>query len=191
MHVAIIGSHCTGKTTLYNALKKEYPDYVFVDEYINTLQKMNVPFNEKCSDMTQYIASDICIDALQHKNLISDRCLLDVLAYSKYLKGIGAVSQKCYNEIRNRWMSYHVEYDMFFYARPLEMSIEDNGVRSTDQQFQKGVQTIFEQFLFDKEYGWLYDTKKPKIYQLPEGLDTRINFVKEKMHEFTQCIERH
>lgn len=186
MHVAIIGSHCTGKTTLFNALKRVFPEYVFVEEYIKILQEMNIPFNERCSDMTQYIASDICIDALNHENFISDRCLLDVLAYSVYLYKNNVISETCLEEIRDRWFSYNIKYDIFFYARPLQEVIEDNGVRSTDREFQKGVQEIFEQFLFDKEYDWLYDCKGPKIYLLPDGLEERILFVKEKMDEFAK-----
>lgn len=184
MHVAIIGSHCTGKTTLFNALKKVYPDYVFIDEYIKTLQEMNVPFNETCNDMTQYIASDLCIDALHNENFISDRCLFDVLVYSTYLYKNNVISETCFEEIRNRWFSYNLNYDIFFYARPLQDFVEDNGIRSTDKEFQKGVQEIFEQFLFDKDYDWLFDYKGPKIYKLPEGFEERLIFVKEKIDEF-------
>lgn len=187
MHVAIIGSHCTGKTTLLNALKKEFPDYIFVDEYIKTLQDMSVPFNEVCTDMTQYIASDICIDAFKHKNFISDRSLLDVLAYSRYLCEKNVISKECYDEIRLRWEAHNIDYDILFYAKPLKQEIENNGIRSTDQEFQKGVQDIFEQFLFYEEYQWLYDEERQEVYQLPNDLDERIKFVKEKIDEFTKC----
>lgn len=184
MRIALIGSHCTGKTTLFNALREVYPDYRFVEEYIQTLQKMNIPFNEVCNDMTQYIASDICINELHGDNIISDRCLFDVLAYSKYLYGKGIISETCYEEIRNRWLAYNINYDILFYARPLFKEIEDNGVRSTDIEFQKGVQQTFEELLFWEENNWLFDENVPEIQTLPEGLEERIKFVKEKINEF-------
>lgn len=187
MHVAIIGSHCTGKTTLFEMLKPVFPEYTFVDEYIKTLQEMNIPFNENCNDMTQYIASDVCIDALRHENFISDRCLFDVLVYSVYLYTNGVISETCLEEIRNRWFGYNTNYEIFFYASPLNNTIIDDGVRSTDKEFQKGIQEVFEKLLFDDEYQYLYDNKYPKVYKLPEGLEERIIFVKEKIDEFKKC----
>ena len=89
MRIAITGSANVGKTTLFNALKNELPDYSFYPELaIQLIEKEPALFNDKPAfekrlyELHKIRETDESF--IEKENLIVDRCVLDTLVFSDY-----------------------------------------------------------------------------------------------------------
>lgn len=83
MRIAIIGTHCVGKTTLVEELKKLLPDYEFYPEPYYELEERGYLFSETPT-IDDYIAQfEYSIKQIQGSddNAVFDRCPVDLFAY--------------------------------------------------------------------------------------------------------------
>ena len=71
--------------------------------------------------------------------------------------------------------------DIIFYTYPVKL--EDDGERSTNAEFITGIQTMFENIIWDME---IYD-ESPLVIHLQGDVETRFNDIKLaiKQHEHT------
>ena len=81
------GAQGTGKTTLLNKVKVFYPDYIFITEIVRNLNKTkNIKINELGDETSQIIIFNTYLEILLTQDMyISDRSLIDVVSYTKYL----------------------------------------------------------------------------------------------------------
>ena len=87
--IALVGASSTGKTTVYELLKNKLPKYEFVNESTRTVGSYGFPINEEGTDATQLAISSFHLEALlQPYNLVLDRCYMDVVVYTKFMKGV-------------------------------------------------------------------------------------------------------
>ena len=72
---------------------------------------------------------------VQPYNLVLDRCYMDVVVYTKFMKG---VTSHTYSYIEDTWNRVKNEYTHYIYF-PIEFDSVDDGVRSISEEWRKEV----------------------------------------------------
>lgn len=148
MKFAVTGVHCTGKTTLVNALEESgayYNRYKFITNQTRGL-KGKVTINEGANDITQRAVLDVTTSTAMIDNSIDDRCILDTLAYTLGLYRRKQVTERLVLEAVNAFNKFIPRYDALFYL-PAEFPLVDDGVRSVDTEWRNDLIGIFERLL--------------------------------------------
>ena len=139
--VALVGASSVGKTTVYELLKNELPEFAFKNESTRTVGKYGFPINEQGTSETQLAISSFHLEALlEIGDVILDRCYLDLLVYSTYMDNL---SNSAYNYILDTWMRVKDQYTHFIYF-PIEFNSVDDGVRSVNEEWRKKIDNQFE-----------------------------------------------
>ena len=83
MRIAISGTHCSGKSTLVDALSETLPQYTTVEEPYHLLQEEGYEFAELPSIEDFVLQLERSIESLDESasNVIFDRCPADILGY--------------------------------------------------------------------------------------------------------------
>jgi len=128
MKIGFCGSMSVGKTTLVNALKElpEFADYNFATERSKYLRDLGIPLNTDSTLKGQFIfLAERCAE-LMNENIITDRTILDVMAFTINAKSIPYQDKDAFETYAQEFIK---EYDYIFYISPLGLPIEDNGIR--------------------------------------------------------------
>ena len=138
MKIGFCGTMSVGKTTLVNALKElpEFKEYHFVTERSEHLRDLGIPLNTDSTFKGQIVfAAERSIELMQEK-IITDRTIIDVMAFSSLSKSITEAKKFHLNAAL-----YHLidEYDIIFYVSPEGVEIEDNGVRETNAEYREAI----------------------------------------------------
>ena len=127
-----------GKTTLVNALRElpQFEGYHFVTERSEHLRDLGIPLNTDSTLKGQLVfAAERSIELMQ-ENIITDRTIIDVMAFCDLSKSMNA-AEKFYI---NATLTFLIdEYDIIFYVSPEGVKIEDNGVRETNAKYRKAI----------------------------------------------------
>ena len=135
-----------GKTTLVNTLKNipEFKDYHFATERSKYLNSLGIPLNTDSTLKGQNIfLAERCAE-LMNENLITDRTIVDVMAFTKLAKSISYIDGDAFEEYAKRFIR---EYNYIFYISPEGIAIEDNGVRETDELYRNEIDLNIRQLL--------------------------------------------
>jgi len=135
MKIGLTGTMSVGKTTLVNALKenKTFKDYNFATERSKYLSDLGIPLNTDSTLKGQTIfLAERCAELLQD-NIITDRTIIDVLAFTQIAKSIDYVE---YDKFESLALEFVSSYDHIFYISPQGLDIEDNGIRETNEVFR-------------------------------------------------------
>jgi len=146
MKIGFCGTMSVGKTTLVNALKNvpEFKDYTFTTERSKYLNSLGIPLNTDSTLKGQNIfLAERCAE-LMNENLITDRTIVDVMAFTKLAKSISYIDGDAFEEYAKRFIR---EYDYVFYISPEGIAIEDNGVRETDEKYRNEIDLTIRQLL--------------------------------------------
>ena len=138
MRIGLCGTMSVGKTTLVNALKElpEFKDYKFRTERSKYLRDMGIPLNTDSTLKGQIVFSAERAAELMQEKIITDRTVIDVMAFNELSKSMEA-HEKYY---LNATLYYLIkEYDILFYVSPEGVEIEDNGVRETNAEYRNAV----------------------------------------------------
>jgi nicotinamide riboside kinase len=138
MRIGLTGTQCVGKTTLVKALQNlpEFKDYHFATERSKYLRDLGIPLNTDSSVRGQFLFLAERTTELLHDNLLADRTVWDVCAYTLSSKTIEWTQKRKIIEAASLLMDY---YDIVFYIDPEGVEIEDNGVRETDPEYRKKI----------------------------------------------------
>ena len=142
-----------GKTTLVNALKElpEFAGYEFRTERSKYLRDLGIPLNTDSTLKGQIIffaerSSELFLD-----DMITDRTIIDVMAFTRLAKSIPYFMADALNDAVSHLIR---EYDYIFYVSPKGVELEDNGVRTINVKYRNEV---------DKEIQSLILRHRPKL----------------------------
>ena len=174
MKIGFCGTVSVGKTTLVNALKElpEFAGYEFKTERSKYLRDLGIPLNTDSTLKGQIIFLAERSSELFAENLITDRTVIDVMAFTRLAKSIPYFMADALNDAVSHLIR---EYDYIFYVSPEGVELEDNGVRTIDAKYRNEV---------DKEIQKLILKHKSKLrnYTVLSGTtEERIEKIKQVM----------
>jgi nicotinamide riboside kinase len=190
--VNFVGAQGTGKTTLLEAARKDeaFKDFQFCTEIVRDLvKKKNLSINESGNAKSQKVFFDVYNKILNKNGYISDRCIIDVHAYTNYLYDYKPIEnekelQSLYKEIlRENSILKSLNKDSFgiIIYFPIEFELVDDGIRSLNVYFQ--------------EYIDQYIVNTLNKYQLPfytirGSVEQRLKQLKEITFSHVQMLQR-
>ena len=148
MKIAIIGTHSTGKTTLVQKLKNKLENLgkkvMIIQEHARSCP---FPVHEGTTIEAQKWIMHNQIDKeneVDHsdKILITDRATIDNFAYLHRI-----ADEKTSEEYENIAFEHGKTYDHIFKTQKLDIKAEDDGFRTTDDDFRNLIDNIINQFL--------------------------------------------
>ena len=175
MKIGFTGTMSVGKTTLVNALKEhpEFKDYSFKTERSKYLRDLGIPLNTDSSTKGQIIFLAERCSELYDENIITDRTLIDVMAFTALAKTIPLTFSYTFNDLCHDLIS---EYDYIFYISPDGVNIEDNGVRTTDPEYRESIDNEIKKIIKDKR-GYIKN-----LVELKGSIEERVEKVKQVLN---------
>ena len=176
MKIGLTGTMSCGKTTLVNALKElpQFKDYKFATERSKYLRDLGIPLNTDSTLKGQTIFLAERVSELMHENLITDRTVIDVMAFTQAAKSINSADKTSYEEYARNFIN---EYDYIFYVSPEGVEIENNLVRETNSEYRDQIDFIIKGFCH------LYNHRIKNLIKIPPHLsvEERIEFIKKNL----------
>ena len=148
MKIGLCGTISVGKTTLVNALKQleQFKDYDVATERSKYLRDQGISLNTDSTLKGQLVfAAERSIE-LMKPNIITDRTVYDVCAFTLSAHSIDWVDKRYFVELL---MSLRNEYDLIVYVSPDGVDIEDNGVRITDATYRDKIDFVISEMLVE------------------------------------------
>lgn len=135
MKIGLVGTVSVGKTTLVNALAElpQFKDYHFATERSKYLRDLGIPLNTDSTLKGQTIFLAERVSELMRDKLITDRTVIDVMAFTQCAESIHPTDKKSFDEYSRNFIN---DYDYIFYVSPDGVEIENNGVRETNAEYR-------------------------------------------------------
>ena len=165
MKIGLCGTLSVGKTTLVNALKQieQFTDYETATERSKYLRDQGISLNTDSTLKGQLVfAAERSIE-LMKPNIITDRTIYDVCAFTLSAKSIGW-TEKCY--FTNILMTLRDDYDVIIYVSPEGVEIEDNQVRTTDSIYREKIDYTIKNMLVEYPPKKLIKVSGPTEYRI-------------------------
>jgi predicted ATPase len=182
MKIVLTGAQGTGKTSVLNAVFNDSDidtsQITKISEVIRDLAKndISVKYNENGTEESQKLFFDTYEDLFnKNNNYISDRGLIDVIAYTKWLLEHNKVSKEFYKSLYSRWIVFcnrAKNLGIVYLYVPIQFDAEQDGFRSTDKEYRE---------YLDKTIYYLLEDAKVTYYIFGDSLKTveeRANAVK-------------
>jgi len=142
MKIGLAGTMSAGKTTLAKVLGEldQFKDYKIQTERSKYLNSLGIPLNTDSTLPGQFVflaerASELLVD-----NIITDRTIWDVCAFTLSAKSISDWEKRTFVEAAMCLKDY---YDIVIYVSSRGVQMEDNGIRETDLAYRMKInQTI-------------------------------------------------
>ena len=151
MKIGLTGTMSVGKTTLVNALQKlpQFKKYKFATERSKYLRDLGIPLNTDSTLKGQTVfLAERCAE-LMHDNLITDRTIIDVMAFTANAQSINVLDKDKYEQYASSFLG---EYDYIFYISSEGLPIEDNGVRETNSTYRHLIDVSIQNLLQSYSY---------------------------------------
>ena len=97
---------------------------------------MGIPLNTDSTLKGQLVFASERASELMQKNIITDRTVIDVMAFNSLSKSMTATESYFLNHTLECLIN---EYDYLFYVSPAGVNMEDNGVRETDTTYRDNI----------------------------------------------------
>lgn len=182
MKVIISGAQCTGKTTLINTIQPPF-DKLVIKEQIRSICKANpsVGHDLGANDLSQEMFFMHYYNILYNReHFISDRGLIDVVAYTKYYVLKGLCDIDTYNAMADLYkkINHHLrmtdDLPTYIYL-PIEFSAKEDGFRCADEDYRRTVDRCLTEVMSEMHIEPLVlrgseHTRKRQFEQILNGL---------------------
>jgi GTPase SAR1 family protein len=175
MRIGFTGTVSVGKTTLVNSLKElpEFKHYNFATERSKYLRDLGIPLNTDSTLKGQTIFLAERCSELIHTNIITDRTIIDVMAFTLNAQSISTIDKHEFEQYASRFIE---EYDWIFYVSPAGVEIEDNNVRTTDAvyrtQIDQTIKHLYSEHLWRiKNFGIIAGSNEDRLKQIKSYLN--------------------
>lgn len=168
MRIGLAGTISAGKTTLVKALAElpQFKDYKISTERSKYLRDLGIPLNTDSTAKGQAVFLAERVSELFSENMITDRTIIDVIAFTFNSKEMNNDEKKLFMSYAQQFIK---EYDYIFYVNPEGVLIEDNGVRETNSEYRDLIDdTILNMFNL---YGW------DKVHEIKGTTEERIKSI--------------
>jgi nicotinamide riboside kinase len=174
MKIGFCGTMSVGKTTLVNALKElpEFTDYTFTTERSKYLRDLGIPLNTDSTIKGQMVFLAERASELMCENIITDRTIIDVIAFTNLAKSIPYYMGDDFKQLASYLIN---EYDYIFYISPEGIELEDNGVRTIDEEYRIKIDKEINKTLD------LYSSKIRTYVELSGTTEERIEKIKQAL----------
>lgn len=138
MKIAIIGAQGVGKTTLTKQINQDNPIYKILPEAARLAIEAGYRLDETATIETEHwlIAKQVELESTDDSMWVADRSCIDLLAYINHLfSHESALLEFAEKTLVPRFSNY----DLVLYLPSGEFAIEDDGVRTTDIEFQQAI----------------------------------------------------
>ena len=174
--IGFTGTVSVGKTTLVHSLKQlpEFENYEFATERSKYLRDLGIPLNTDSTIKGQMIFMAERASELFKENIITDRTIIDVMAFTNKAKSIPTFICDEYEQLASHLIS---EYDYIFYISPEGVEIENNLVRETNAEYRDLIDFTIRGLLI--KYGY----KIKNLIKIPPYLsvEERVEFIKKTL----------
>jgi nicotinamide riboside kinase len=146
MRIGLAGTMSVGKTTLVKALSEldRFKEYHIATERSKYLRDLGIPLNTDSSLNGQFVFLAERASELLHENILTDRTIWDVCAFTFSAKSIDWFAKRSFVEAA---MMLREQYDIVFYVSPEGVPIEDNGVRTIDAEYRDKIDWVIRESL--------------------------------------------
>lgn len=174
MKIGLCGTQSVGKTTLIKSLSElpEFNDYFIATERSKYLRDLGIPLNTDSTINGQTIFLAERVSELMRPKLLTDRTIIDVLAFTKCAKSINYLHKEAFEDYAKIFID---QYDYIFYVNPTGTTIESNGVRETDAEFRETID-FFIQRMLDR-----YSHRIKNLVEISGSNEERIKKIKETL----------
>jgi len=170
MKIGFCGTVSVGKTTLVNALKDlpEFKDYKFATERSKYLRDLGIPLNTDSTLKGQTIFLAERCSELINENIITDRTIIDVMAFTMCASSIDIDDKDGFEKYASKFIE---EYDWIFYVSPAGVGIEDNNIRTTDANYRDQIDKMIKylcstNFYRINNFGIISGTTEDRLRQI-------------------------
>jgi deoxyadenosine/deoxycytidine kinase len=143
MKIGLVGTMSVGKTTLAKALGEtdRLKDHSVQTERSKYLSNLGIPLNTDSTLPGQFIFLAERATELLQPNIITDRTIWDVCAFTLSAKSINDSEKRAFVEAAMYLRDY---YDVVVYVSPRGVAMEDNGIRETDLGYRMKIDTAIQ-----------------------------------------------
>ena len=171
MKIGLCGTMSVGKTTLVKALSEieQFKGYTCTTERSKYLNSLGIPLNHETTIEGQTIFLAERVTELMQDRLITDRTVLDVMAFTNCAKKVSYIDGDAFADYASRFVK---QYDYIFYISPDGIDIEDNGIRETDSNYRKEIDEEIQKLLlkYRPVYFELKGTTEERIEQIMQTI---------------------
>lgn len=146
MRYCISGSIGVGKSTLIDILSEDFTVVPEVCRYVSSYGFSINNHNDNIAKTQLAMLNTMYSNIISNQNAFFDRGLLDILVFSYYLYEHEFLSENEYNFISDNIVPNLYLFDKIFYL-PIEFELKSDGFRSTDENFRKEIDFLFQLFI--------------------------------------------
>jgi deoxyadenosine/deoxycytidine kinase len=146
MRIGLAGTMSVGKTTLAKALGEldQFKDHNVQTERSKYLRDLGIPLNTDSTLNGQFVFLAERATELLYPNVITDRTIWDVCAFTLGAKSISDFDKRTFVEAA---MMLRNQYDLVIYVDPRGVDMEDNNVRETDLHYRRKIDEVIKMSL--------------------------------------------
>ena len=117
------------------------------------------------------------LDDLDYDNVLADRTLIDVLAYSEWLLDEGKLETSTFNTLCDIVENNINRYDLILHIEP-EIALVDDGIRSMDERYRNRIAQLINETIEDLQSN---EMNRLKIVRVTGTREERVQQVLEAM----------